>query len=116
MKSFLAVLPFLACLLSPPSWWSGLKYHAVRDSHARRRVSTLVVEWIEILTCPSPAVWYCVSTLVVEWIEIDQQTADFINCVVSTLVVEWIEIAIRSAPLASVIVSTLVVEWIEIPG
>ena len=70
MKSFLAVLPFLACLLSPPSWWSGLKYHAVRDSHARRRVSTLVVEWIEILTCPSPAVWYCVSTLVVEWIEI----------------------------------------------
>ena len=94
MKSFLAVLPFLACLLSPPSWWSGLKYHAVRDSHARRRVSTLVVEWIEILTCPSPAVWYCVSTLVVE----------------------WIEIAIRSAPLASVIVSTLVVEWIEIPG
>ena len=33
-------------------------------------VSTLVVEWIEILTCPSPAVWYCVSTLVVEWIEI----------------------------------------------
>ena len=29
-----------------------------------------MVEWIEILTCPSPAVWYCVSTLVVEWIEI----------------------------------------------
>ena len=58
-----------------------------------------------------------VSTLVVEWIEI-LPGRPALPCLpaVSTLVVEWIEIAIRSAPLASVIVSTLVVEWIEIPG
>ena len=56
--------------LSPPSWWSGLKYFAILYQHLLVHVSTLVVEWIEIgkdwEVCP---MWN-VSTLVVEWIEI----------------------------------------------
>ena len=66
-----------------------------------------------------------VSTLVVEWIEI-LQGAHYIllleslnksntpACHVSTLVVEWIEISNRNAFNVAVPVSTLVVEWIEI--
>ena len=34
--------------LSPPSWWSGLKFPLSDDEIRRIHVSTLVVEWIEI--------------------------------------------------------------------
>ena len=63
---------YCVVLLSPPSWWSGLKSHALVWHSAVEDVSTLVVEWIEIIVRdiinPVPQV----STLVVEWIEIHQ--------------------------------------------
>ena len=55
-----------------------------------------------------------VSTLVVEWIEIIYGNCDDMVVVVSTLVVEWIEMALILAFLSRREVSTLVVEWIEI--
>ena len=35
--------------LSPPSRWSGLKFSPARNRRIRREVSTLAVEWIEII-------------------------------------------------------------------
>ena len=55
--------------LSPPSWWSGLKYGYVRALSLHRKVSTLVVEWIEITKLTFVLRREVVSTLVVEWIE-----------------------------------------------
>ena len=56
----------------------------------------------------------CVSTLVVEWIEIVAPGSGGINgSRVSTLVVEWIEIPIGRHGGWLIFVSTLVVEWIE---
>ena len=101
--------------MSPPSWWSGLKYDIVTGPSSSLQVSTLVVEWIEILSdCSmdtarelSPPSWWSglkspctylsnagarVSTLVVEWIEICNPAWLFGPAAVSTLVVEWIEI------------------------
>ena len=34
--------------MSPPSWWSGLKYLHIPHLSYSSKVSTLVVEWIEI--------------------------------------------------------------------
>ena len=55
-------------------------------------VSTLVVEWIEIIAREASRASNTVSTLVVEWIEIDLQRLIYSSSSVSTLVVEWIEI------------------------
>ena len=55
---------------SPPSWWSGLKSLATGLINKSRYVSTLVVEWIEILSPLKIYPHLLVSTLVVEWIEI----------------------------------------------
>ena len=78
------------------------------------KVSTLVVEWIEINTCgawatneESPPSWW--SGLKSEG-KPKPKTMDW----VSTLVVEWIEIARQDRRIQSMKVSTLVVEWIEI--
>ena len=57
-----------------------------------------------------------VSTLVVEWIEILQAVLDLWVKDVSTLVVEWIEIMVHHYEHPGYEVSTLVVEWIEIPN
>ena len=56
------------------------------------RVSTLVVEWIEIPIAMNPPRLLIVSTLVVEWIEIVLFQRGYGTAFVSTLVVEWIEI------------------------
>ena len=102
---------------SPPSWWSGLKFHNLDNSLAPSQVSTLVVEWIEIcavfqcgVSGKSPPSWWSglkyhavrdsharrrVSTLVVEWIEILTCPSPAVWYCVSTLVVEWIEISIN---------------------
>ena len=55
-------------------------------------VSTLAVEWIEIVPgiCDGPN--HCVSTLAVEWIEIHSDLYCRHPVAVSTLAVEWIEI------------------------
>ena len=55
---------------SPPSWWSGLKYRKTAVVYGKGRVSTLVVEWIEIVRLFRYMWNGMVSTLVVEWIEI----------------------------------------------
>ena len=77
---------------SPPSWWSGLKSVVSIFSTIRLRVSTLVVEWIEILNLHQHSGYPPVSTLVVEWIEMAHNPLDQFGWHVSTLVVEWIEI------------------------
>ena len=56
---------------SPPSWWSGLKYPFHLPNNVINRVSTLVVEWIEIPVLRKHRRKIFVSTLVVEWIEIN---------------------------------------------
>ena len=55
-----------------------------------------------------------VSTLVVEWIEIIRLNEIDKQIGVSTLVVEWIEILTIRYMIGEDGVSTLVVEWIEI--
>ena len=55
--------------MSPPSWWSGLKFDNPTMWEYNSHVSTLVVEWIEILRSIVYAICFRVSTLVVEWIE-----------------------------------------------
>ena len=61
---------FETAVRSPPSWWSGLKYHGVCDNlHARQSPPS----WWSGLKFTVPAeylVSVLVSTLVVEWIEI----------------------------------------------
>ena len=61
-------------LSSPPSWWSGLKYRQAQPVLLRSLVSTLVVEWIEILHHYGQPLVCTVSTIVVEWIEMDRYT------------------------------------------
>ena len=55
---------------SPPSWWSGLKSDWGSSTSGIKKVSTLVVEWIEIEEHDGKSATEVVSTLVVEWIEI----------------------------------------------
>ncbi len=56
---------------SPPSRWSGLK-SGVEDFELQiGTVSTLAVEWIEMLDDAEALSVVQVSTLAVEWIEID---------------------------------------------
>ena len=55
---------------SPPSWWSGLKCPPAPHTWRIPAVSTLVVEWIEIVDDELFKKIEDVSTLVVEWIEI----------------------------------------------
>ena len=55
-------------------------------------VSTLAVEWIEIMYVVTIQCAYFVSTLAVEWIEIINWTRLKRKPLVSTLAVEWIEI------------------------
>ena len=69
-----------------------MKYSQSHVSRSAVLVSTLVVEWIEILTMPPIRMPAVVSTLVVEWIEIRTQKPLSGPLTVSTLVVEWIEI------------------------
>ena len=79
------------------------------------KVSTLVVEWIEIKPCQQGFNHQSVSTLVVEWIEMIIGWVLYVASIVSTLVVEWIEICWwKTYFLKQACVSTLVVEWIEI--
>ena len=61
----------------------------------RKKVSTLVVEWIEIRVW-NRRTWLhqSVSTLVVEWIEMVHLGGRTWRTWVSTLVVEWIEMLI----------------------
>ena len=82
-----------AVLQSPPSWWSGLKYKTGINRRSSASVSTLVVEWIEILLSnvlknpgyESPPSWWSGLKL--------EKQSEYISCEgVSTLVVEWIEI------------------------
>ena len=81
-----------ARLSSPPSWWSGLKFRPAYDRTEICPVSTLVVEWIEIMMDINGLISLDVSTLVVEWIEIRWSASSLASSSVSTLVVEWIEI------------------------
>ena len=62
---------YKACVESPPSWWSGLKY--------------TLVERIGMGTQSPPSWWSGLKSA--------GQTDDILRRVVSTLVVEWIEIA-----------------------
>ena len=58
--------------MSPPSRWSGLKFHAIDYHVDDALVSTLAVEWIEITSGNRYDYYNWVSTLAVEWIEIKQ--------------------------------------------
>ena len=58
------------------------------------RVSTLAVEWIEIMCAHQIAAAVDVSTLAVEWIEIKCSNRTHPTPKVSTLAVEWIEITL----------------------
>ena len=78
---------------SPPSRWSGLKSSPMTGCRTGRIVSTLAVEWIEIMTTQGFKDGITVSTLAVEWIEIQKQTVITVGLIVSTLAVEWIEIS-----------------------
>ena len=73
------------------------------------------MEWIEIRVW-NRRTWLhqSVSTLVVEWIEMVHLGGRTWRTWVSTLVVEWIEIAAGIISACHGRVSTLVVEWIEI--
>ena len=78
--------------MSPPSRWSGLKYTVASNQLPVLPVSTLAVEWIEIISSNSSICRNRVSTLAVEWIEIVPATCLLHASGVSTLAVEWIEI------------------------
>ena len=69
-----------------------MKYQRNLRSSARVLVSTLAVEWIEIVTLVYRHAEPLVSTLAVEWIEIAVQVIICMFTFVSTLAVEWIEI------------------------
>ena len=76
-------------------------------------VSTLVVEWIEILAGMTQQQVADVSTLVVEWIEI---ATHFAGCFLITSPPSWwsgLKSVVPQEQLAFINVSTLVVEWIE---
>ena len=122
--------------MSPPSRWSGLKFAVLMHALWVYIVSTLAVEWIEIVTMSAEEDGEIVSTLAVEWIEIYQQILPVGLTEVSTLAVEWIEIPLLSISCSysmsppsrwsglkynlnprctpQYLVSTLAVEWIEI--
>ena len=71
---------FETAVRSPPSWWSGLKYHGVCDNlHARQSPPS----WWSGLKFTVPAeylVSVLVSTLVVEWIEISDNRQRIFVC------------------------------------
>ena len=76
------------------------------------------MEWIEIICNVVFIIHGNVSTLAVEWIEILLNPSyHFLLPLVSTLAVEWIEIFLIRSESGCVVsrVSTLAVEWIEIP-
>ena len=62
--------------MSPPSRWSGLKYTAYFQSIFSLHVSTLAVEWIEIIIHLWAVSGMWVSTLAVEWIEMTKRITD----------------------------------------
>ena len=69
-----------------------MKCHVPKGLLLRINVSTLAVEWIEIISLAPISTPLVVSTLAVEWIEITKNVTEEIKQVVSTLAVEWIEI------------------------
>ncbi len=70
-------------------------------------VSTLAVEWIEIVDIAACTIHTTVSTLAVEWIEIIHPFLNYIGFQVSTLAVEWIEM---------IVIQKLISSWTSPPS
>ena len=72
-----------------------MKFKDIAKRAGVTSVSTLAVEWIEIMVVSHSFTHSPVSTLAVEWIEMPKGYRLYTEIAVSTLAVEWIEIISR---------------------